>query len=441
MERRDFIKVSASVAALAATSSVSGCKGKKVTVETNLDVHGYMEEPAKRIPVIASADVVVVGGGPAGVAAAVSAAREGASVIMIERYNHLGGLWTGGLVLATNCTHGLSSSGEFSRALYGFTFDVLNELRALDLLYGDVNAVVDPEACKYVLEKLIRDSGVRVLYHSFAVGVISSADKIDGVIIESKSGRNVVRAKTVVDSTGDGDVMSWVGEKFDLITYHCGMNFRLGNIDRIDSSAPYFSKVYTGASSPIKSVNWYNSFGYKDVDATNLMQLSKVQSDLRMESWNIYFDIKSHPGYEEVFYLDSASQIGTRASRILSAKYKLKYEDTMTFRSFEDSIGVSGGWCRLPYKGQAIEARNRPIWQIPYRALVPQSVKNLLIAGRCFSFEKELLEDAREIGTCIVTGQGAGVAAAISSRQNIDNASVDIAQLQNSLRKQNVKLE
>ena len=184
---------------------------------------GTLVEPAREIPVVAEAEVVVIGGGPAGVAAAVAAARSGASVLLVERYNHLGGLWTGGLVLPLLATHAVGPDRRRRRVLAGIGGEMAERLVALKMSIDEVNPVVDPEAAKYVMDAMVQEAGVRMLYHCWAAEVIAHDGVIDAVLLESKSGRVAVVPKVVVDCTGDGDVFHWAGETYDTMQYHIGL--------------------------------------------------------------------------------------------------------------------------------------------------------------------------------------------------------------------------
>ncbi len=393
-------------------------------------------EPAKEIPVLAETDVLVIGGGPAGTAAAIAASRTGAETYLVERYNHLGGLWTGGLVLPLLSTHAVDKNQRTRQVIYGIGDEMSRRLKDLGMSIQEVDPVVDPEAAKYVLDEMILEAGVKLLYHSWASGVIMEDKMIRGVFIESKSGRMAILAKVVVDCTGDGDICHWAGEQYDEMQYHIGLVHRLGNVDRIDSSRPGYLEQDIGGPTPIAGVNWVNMHGQDDQDALDVVNLSRLQQEYRREIWEHTQQIRETPGYEQVFLLVTASQLGVRMSRIVEAEYRLTLEDTMTYRSFDDVIGISGAWTTMLYKGRRVPREERPLWQIPYRSLVPKNTDNLLVAGRCFCFERELVEDTRIIGTCLITGHGAGAAAGLAVKEATGVRDLDRAKLKGVLLEQ-----
>ncbi len=374
-------------------------------------------EPARQIPILAETDVLVIGGGPAGTAAAIAASRTGAETCLVERYNHLGGLWTGGLVLPLLATHAIDKNKKTRQVIYGIGGEMAQRLKDLGMSISEVDPVVDPEAAKYVLDEMIVEAGVKMLYHTWATNVIMDGNTLKGVFVESKSGRMAILAKIVVDCTGDGDIFHWAGEKYDEMQYHIGLVHRLGNIDRIDKSKAGYVEMALGDPTPIPSVNWVNMHGENNQDALDVLNLSRLQLEYRREIWESVQKIRQTPGHEKVFLLDTASQLGVRASRILDAEYRLTLEDTMTYTSFDDVIGVSGAWTTILYKGKSVPRQERPLWQIPLRSLIPKKTENLLVAGRCFCFERELVEDARIIGTCLITGHGAGAAAGLAVKE------------------------
>jgi hypothetical protein len=263
---------------------------------------------------------------------------------------------------------------------------------------------------------------------------------IRGVFIENKSGRAAILAKVVIDCTGDGDIFHLAGETYETIQYNIALNHRLGNVDRIDSSKPGYIKFFAGEATPVKGVNWVCMQG-KDVhDGTDAITLSNLQVKYRQQIWENFSKMKQTPGYEEVFIVDTASQLGVRISRIVEAEYKLTLHDTMTYRQFDDAIGISGAWTSMFYSGKKIPTAQRPLWQIPLRSLVPKKTDGLLVAGRCFGFEKELADDARIIGTCLITGHGAGVAAGLAVKHKQNLRDMDLQKLKKELLAQDVYL-
>lgn len=452
MDRRDFLKVSvvSSIAvALPAGVFAKNRKAKEKKGWTNLPADGYVTEPAIQIPVVADADVVVVGGGPAGVTASIAAARQGVGVLLIERYNHLGGLWIGGQVLPVLSTYGRGYGGSPEKVVLGIGDEICRKMVDMGIAMdvknkstGGYDPTVDPEGAKYFLDTMIEQSGVKMMYFSQAAGVHMSGDRIDALIVECKSGRVAIRCRAVVDTSGDGDVFAWAGEKFRQIPYHIGLMSRLGNVDRINREAPGFEAIRgIRANTPIPSVSMMHMVGERNQDGLDVFNLSRLQVKYRKEIFEKVEAIKKKPGYEEVFLLDTASQLGVRVTRVLEAMHTVTLEDSMNYKHYDDVIGLSGASDSVNYNAQKVVPAKRPVWQIPYRALLPKNTQNLLVAGRCFSFDDGLAWDAREIGTCFVTGQAAGTAAAMAVLERRSTHDIDIDRLHSRLLSENVRLD
>lgn len=438
MRRRHFLTTLA--AGAGAAISGNGCKNKpQATVpkkSTEVITDDIVREPARDIPVIARTDVLVIGGGPAGVTAAVAAGRTGASVLLVERYNHLGGLWTGGLVLPLLSTHALDENGKFRRVLYGIGGEIEQRLRDMGMAIHEINTVIDPEAGKYVMDVMIRDAGVRMLYHTWAANIIMDNNTIKAVLVENKSGRGAIIPKIVIDCTGDGDIMNLAGESFRTKDYEIGLVHRLGNVNQVDKSKPGYKELEIGGPTPIKGVNWVNMITGDFRNGTDAWTLSQLQQQYRIDVWETFKKIKATPGYEDLFVLDTASQLGVRMSRILDGQYILTLKDTMTYKKFDDVIAISGAWTTIPYQGRRVSMKQRPLWQIPYRTLTPRKTNNLLVAGRCYSYEEALYQDSRIIGTCLLTGHAAGAAAAVAVKQDAPVQNADVKQIQSLLTSQ-----
>ena len=193
---------------------------------------------------------------------------------------------------------------------------------------------------------------------------------------------------------------------------------------------------------PVKGVKFLHMHGEDDQNGLNIYNLTRLQLKYRKHMWETALKDRQLPGCEDLFLLDTPSQLGVRINRVLNAVHNVTYADSLVYTEYEDSIGLSGGDSTLRYKNgdSVMQGEKRPIWQIPYRSLTPKRVQNLLVSGRCFGFDKDLTYDAREIGTCLVTGQAAGTAAALSSVFRTSVQDVDVKLLQQKLTEQGAKL-
>ena len=397
-------------------------------VENHLKVSSYVREPSHKIPVVASSDVVVVGGGAAGVAAAVCAARGGSSVLLIEKTNFLGGLWTGGLVLPVLATHGKGKNEPWDKAVKGICAEVCDILLDKGWAVNPLNPQVDPEATKYLLDKMIYDAGVRVLYNATAAGVTMSGNRIESVLVDCSTGRLAIKCRMVVDASGDGLVFTWAGDPFEARRYHMTVLGRVGGCPA------------TNESVPIREMR-IDSSGTRDaMDGLDIFKVSENQQQGRFDLWDKVQQMKKKNGYENAYLMEVAPTTGVRVTRVLDSLHNVTLEDSMEWVEYPDVIGMSGVCDPFMYKGREITRQERPVWQIPYRSLVPRQTQNLLVAGRCFGYDQGITWDAREISTCMVTGQAAGVAASIAVNARCAAKDVDISLLQKKLREAGVRL-
>lgn len=450
MNRRNFLKCSLAGTASAAITpealaekvkagiiipgavTSDGRKGAVSTdVEKHLKVSGYVKEPSHRIPVVAEADVVVVGGGAAGVAAAVCAARQGVSVILVEKTNYLGGLWTGGLVLPVLATHGKGKSKAWDKATGGFCTEVCDTLLNNGWAVNPLNPKVEPEATKYLLDKLIAEAGVRMVYNATAAGVTMSGNRIESVLVDCNTGRLALRCKMVVDASGDGCVFNFAGDPYEARRYHMTTTYRMAG----------FCKASDNHGSPLDDMRT-GGFGVNEpIDGLDIFEVSRRQQQHRLGIWNDVEARKKTPGNEGIYLMEVAPTTGLRVTRVLNSIHNVTLEESMEWTAFPDVIGMSGVCDPFHYKGRWIAHEDRPIWQIPYRSLIPQETHNLLVCGRCFGYDQGITWDAREISTCMVTGQAAGTAAALSVLQRCAAKDLDVTRLQDTLRKANVRLD
>lgn len=433
-----------------------------------------VREPARDVPVYGHCDVLVVGGGPAGTAAAVAAAREGANVVLLERYGHLGGLSTGGLVswidrmadwqgnlvvagvgqeLMERCDKEGALLGP-PRELWGSRDPVFAAYwgQRTAALRGVVqwSPTVDPEVLKLVTNDLVREAGVHTLLHCWAVAVVREGDQVQGVIFESKEGRRALLGKVVIDCTGDGDVFALAGaeyeDDFDPESAHARINtsFRFGNVDmrrylefrmlhREEHSALMRKAnemgVYLQAhATPYDSVALFLTPKMSGYSALKVADLTAVEFKSRDAARaGLAFYRAFVPGFERAWILDTAQQIGTRHARRLVGAARVTIDHWRRDGHWPDSIGLCPGL-----------TPDFPTLEIPYGCLVPRRLEGLLAAGRNLSADPQSHSPLREVPECWVMGQGAGVAAALAVRDSVRLRDVSVPELQSKLERQGV---
>lgn len=393
-------------------------------------VDGRVLQPARELPVLHATDVLVVGGGPAGICAALAAKRAGASVTIVERYGHFGGLWTGGLVLLV-IGHIVKGGQQVCQGIGE------EMMRRLDRMPGaivdrrpGVAPTVDAEAVKYLMVEMIEEAGIKVFLHCWGVDAIVSGNTVQGAVFESKSGRQAILAKTVVDATGDGDLFAAAGAAYERRSHNVGLVSRIGNLDRVDRAKTDQSQTprHLGGVTPVPGVRWVNMHG-PEVDGLDVEVLTRMEMNHRKFIWNNLQKTRQMPGYDPVYLVETAPQLGVRITRVLRGLKTVTLDDLQKGTQHADVIGVGG----------ASGGEHGP-WQIPYGALVPEQVDNVLAAGRCISAEIRMADLVRLIPNCFVTGQAAGVAAAVSVRNSCLPRHVDVPQVQQILREQEAYL-
>ncbi|MCC6862126.1 MAG: FAD-dependent oxidoreductase [Bryobacterales bacterium] len=395
--------------------------------------NGKVIRPRHEISVISDTGVLVVGGGCAGVIAALAAARAGHKVTLVERYGCFGGLWTAGLVLIVLATHVKTAQG-LNKCVRGIGDELLERLLKVrngivNQEPGKRNPTSDPEATKYVMAEMLREAGVEILLHSWVTNAIMDGKTVRGVVFESKSGCLAITAKVVVDATGDGDVYGAAGAEHVRHLHRIGLVHRLGNVDRVNAAAPAGAKERRlGSITPLPSVAWVNMQGPQG-DCLDVRTLTQTELDGRRAVWERVKAVQQRPGHDQVFLLDTASQLGIRASRTLKGVVEPTYNEAMAGKRYRDVIGVGGA----DFMGERA-------CQIPYGALVPVRIENLLAAGRCVAADNLMMNYTRLIGPCLLTGQAAGAAAALAIRNKCRPRDVDVRQLQALLKKQGAYL-
>jgi len=398
---------------------------------------GQVIQPERTLPVLHETDVLVAGGGPAGFAAAVAAARAGARTAIVERYGYFGGLWTGGFVLLVISTHA-KKDGKRIKVVRGVGDELLERVSRLHrgiLNYAPdrINPTVDPEATKYAMDEMTREARVKVLLHCWAVDAVMDGRDVAGVVVESKAGRRAVLAKVVVDATGDGDVFAAAGAAHTQVLHAIGLVHRLGNVDRVDEEerarlGGKNSRRALGAHTPHASVRWVNLRG-PSADGLDVETLSRLEMDHRRSIWKRVEAIRKRAGDDDLYLLDVAPQLGVRTTRLLTGTHCLTYEESRRPEAFPDVVAVGGA-----------QGGNHAPWPIPYGVLVPRQLDGLLTAGRCCSVGNRLIEDMRLIGSCLTTGHAAGAAAALAARDGCRPRDVDVPALQRLLTEQGAYL-
>ncbi len=451
-----------------------------------------IQEPAKEIKVCQEADVVVVGGGPGGVASAISAGRNGAKTVLIERYGHLGGMATGGLI---NIIPNLSEINGKQR-IAGMVQEIIDRMDARGAAdfprkedwgttdpkvvnrYLKANlgrfyvrkdstsqervlytALVDPEVLKDELNSMVSAAGVKIYLHSWGVQPIMDGQTVKGVIFESKSGRQAVLAKVVIDSTGDGDLLAPAGAEYasaispNLRIAHLAFAFWVTNVDlqktdRFKEVQPEkyaemmqelgklggFTGYFRGLLKDQESVVWFHPH-ISSPDQADVEELTRVDLSGRQRAVMTYeFLKKNMPGFEKCYIMQTAPQLGTTGGRRLVGEYVLSAPDREADEVFEDTIAIFANNDSGPISVK------HPNINIPYRCLVPHNIEGLLVACRAFSSDEIINNTFNLVPHCLCFGQAAGTAAAVALNEGVTPRKVNIKKVQSLLIKQGVFL-
>jgi hypothetical protein len=436
-------------------------------------MHKSLTEPSRETTVLGEYDVVVLGGGPAGIAASVAAARAGRSTLLIERYGFLGGMGTAAGV--TNfCGLHANVHGDIRQVVHGVADDLLSRIAHLGglnephALFGKTVAqAYDTAAYKIAADDLMLSAGVQVLFHALAAGVVmESPQRVKALLVETKSGRRAVLGRAFIDCSGDGDLAAWAGAPYEKgdgagnMLYPSTM-FRINGIDpqragkaweaipglmiEAEAAGRYKFPRKTPIVRPQKSgIEWRvnltqlaNAQG-NAMDGTDAQELSEAEMLGRRQIASVANFLREVPGFEQSYIVDIAPQVGIRETRRVQGHYVLTESDVLECASFDDTIGVNGWPLELHLKGD-VEFRwpkipeSRGFNQLPYRMTVPVGLDNLWVAGRCASMSHEAQSAARVTGACFVMGQAAGTAAHLALKSNVDASSVDIPALQSRL--------
>ncbi|MEK3888910.1 FAD-dependent oxidoreductase [Bacillus sp. FSL K6-3431] len=438
-------------------------------------------------------DVSVLGGGPAGITAALSAARSGAKTILIEKYGFLGGMSTAAMVYPWMTFH--TATGK--QVIRGIAQEIVDKLMSLDASPGHLRDTIgfvhtltpyNPEVYKMVAFDLLEEAGVKLLMHSMVTEVNMSDQQIASVSVYNKSGKVNIKSKVFVDATGDGDVAYLAGapwekgnkdEKVQPMT----MKFRMKGV-KLDEVKKYmqenpdefyekslvseldklpltgvmgFYRQWDEANLPIARDGILFFAGPGDdealinvsrvsgLDPTNTEDLTAAEIEGRRQVYMLEKFFRQYiPGFSEATVVSTGTQIGVREARRIIGEYVLNGEDVLNGTRFADVIARSGYPIDIHNpEGKGVTAnfiKEGGAYDIPYRSIVPKSVNNLLLAGRCISTTHEAQATTRLTPSCMAIGQAAGAAAAIAAKENCAARDVNISSLQNELIKGNADL-
>jgi ribulose 1,5-bisphosphate synthetase/thiazole synthase len=410
---------------------------------------------SRDVPVLVRTEVLVVGSGPAGISAAVASARTGAKTLIVERYGCLGGALT-----VSNVSSYSFSVNKFPETLSGIPKEIDERCRAYGAYapyYRGSGIFVEAEAYKCMLDEWMAEEGINILLHTTVIGAVVEEGVIRGVFCHSKSGIGVILADSVVDASGDGDVSAYAGAPFEKRDREklqpVSVVFGISDVDsekfnsHFEKCSNVFSDVFTKAAeagewnSPKRGGAWkiltpsgdiksLNLTLVREIDATDVFDLTRAEIEGRRQINHIIYLFRKygkHIGLGECTLRAIAPQLGLRETRRIVGEYQITGSDVREMRSFEDGIGRLVctidlyGDLKTSYKPEQSET-----FSVPYRALVPKGVDGLLVAGRCISCDEVSFGAVRLMVGCALTGQAAGVAAALSVRQGVKPRELDV---------------
>jgi hypothetical protein len=446
-------------------------------------------EPAREIPLLMEADIIVVGGGTTGPFAAISAARRGKKVVLIERFGSLGG----------NLTLGLNTKPS-GALIGGLPLEIWNLARTVGAAGDDYMAMTktggvkiaspcDPETMKILLTRLCVDAGVQLLFETFVSSPIVEDGVVTGVIVESKSGRQFISAKVIIDCSADADMAAQANVPFimgdgsaDVVMQPVSMYYTMNKVD-IKRLADWARTCEDIPATAIPDTEEGLQYGLWLTGFTNMLRKFESDTGIKLQRDNItlktadglmyvnatrvlginifnpvefsaaivecYRQIEAVskflrervPGFENARIGQIAPVLGVRETRHVKGEYTLTGDDSLGGKRFEDSIAadVSALDIHDP-KGGDVDFRSMQPYEIPYGCLVPLGVEQMLVAGRCISADHTAHARARNMPACMATGQAAGIAAAVAIDEGVSVRTVPVAKVQEILRSMNMPL-
>jgi len=443
MGRREFLgsALSAALAAGACTPTSAIAMSGETRPQT------YREQ--LETPIVARYQVIVAGGGPSGVIAAVAAARSEADTLLIERYPFLGGNGTAGLM---TCYNGFRNQRppEALQTVKGIPAEYIAELVRLggiikndpypksehNVATGDLPYCIgfDPEVAKIASLNLVKKEGVKLRLHSWIVAPMLDGSRVVGVIVESKSGRQAIAADVVIDATGDGDIAARAGAPF-MSPARKGDRMGMSLMYRLGGLPSGIEGSYGGIRISDRVVKWGPGFGGDGLDVENL---TRAEVETRLELWDRVQEMRKKRGMESIYLMQSATGIGIRETRRILGEYTVTEQDAVKGTRFPDVIAISSN--PMPsYHGKRFYF-NHEGFEIPYRSLVPKNIEGLVLTGRCISCEQAPFQSARSMAPAMAIGHASGCAAAMAAKDKVPPRKLDIKALQKLLLSQNAEL-
>jgi hypothetical protein len=431
-------------------------------------------EPSRETPVLGEYEVVVLGGGPAGIAAATAAGRAGRRTILIERYGFLGGAGTAACVSNFCGLHG-NVHGELRQVVHGIADDVLARLDRMGSLNpphssfgGKIQAqTYDRSAYKIVADEVLQAAGVKILLHALGVGaVMNSETQVEAMLVETRSGRRAIKGQMFIDCSGDADLAAWAGAAFEKGDSGATMaypttKFMINAVDpdkagrawelipklmaEAERSGRHFPRKEAIVRPQRNPIEWRANLTQianpdgSPVDGTDAEQLSAGEIEGRRQCWEVFqFIREATPGFANAYVSEIAPQLGIRETRRVNGEYMLTEDDVLACASFADTVGVSAWPIECHIAGDILIRfppipQSRGFTQLPYRMIVPTHIDNLLVAGRCASMTHQGQSAARVSGPCFVMGQAAGTAADIALNAGVRLRAIDVGTLQKRL--------
>jgi hypothetical protein len=437
-----------------------------------------IKESSREIPVIKKVDLVVVGGGPAGVAAATTASELGVDTLIIEKNGFFGGANVAGYSGTIGGLYSSSVENELEQLVFGFAERFADKLREkggiLDKVPFGHTALSphDPLVWKETADELVKNAGVDILFHTMFVEPVMEGDCVKGVILENKDGRVAVEADYFIDASGDGDLAAKAGASYKYgkegDIQAMTMVFRLGNVNWAKARDLKLEDVWkkleeadkTGKynlprkhpfifPAPIANQAVMNCTAVIAEDGRTLyptkaedLTYSELEGRKQIREYERF--VKDYvEGFKDAYVLDTATQIGIRQSRSIECKYTLKNDDVVNARKFHTAI-VRSAWpieIHGGVDGVKIVNLDGDYYEIPFEVMIPKDIKGVLVAGRCISAEHEALASARVVAQCFEEGMAAGIAMYLAKEERIEPDAVDPQQLIEMMKERNSKLD